>query len=62
MTVDLERLEIDCGNGPSIAFAVDAYRRRALLLGLDEIGAILADDADAIADFEARQRLATYAA
>ncbi len=58
VTVDLERLEIDCGNGPPIAFAVDAYRRRALLQGLDEIGAILADDADAIAAFEARQRLA----
>ena len=59
VTVDLERLQIECGNGPPIAFAVDAYRRRSLLLGLDEIGAILADDADDIAAFEASQKRAS---
>ncbi len=56
VTVDLERLQIECGNGPPIPFAVDPYRRRSLLQGLDEIGAILTDDADAIAAFEARQK------
>jgi len=42
---------------PEFGFEIDPYRRRALLLGLDEIGSILADDADDIARFEARQRV-----
>src|SRR5690606_911537 len=56
MVVDLEKQMIVLPNGPQIAFEIDPYRRRALLLGLDEIGAILADDAADIAKFEAEQR------
>lgn len=56
MVVDLEKQMIVLPNGPQIAFEIDPYRRRALLLGLDEIGAILADDAADIARFEAEQR------
>ena len=41
-----------------IAFAVEPHRKRALIEGLDEIGLILADDAPAIAAFEARHRAA----
>jgi 3-isopropylmalate/(R)-2-methylmalate dehydratase small subunit len=39
-----------------LSIASDPYKRRVLLLGLDEIGGILADDTDDIAAFEARQR------
>ena len=55
-TVDLEKQTIMLPNGPAISFDIDPYRRRALMLGLDEIGGILADDADEIAAFEARHR------
>lgn len=59
VTIDLEAQSIRLPNGPEFGFEIDPYRRRALLLGLDEIGSILADDADDIAAFEARQRRAT---
>jgi len=59
LTVDLESQTIRLPNGPDLAFDVDPYRRRALLLGLDEIGGILADDAPAIEAFEAAQRRET---
>lgn len=55
-TVDLDRRVIALPNGPDIGFDIDPYRRRALMLGLDEIGEILASDADDIAAFEARHR------
>jgi len=58
-TVDLDIQQIELPGEQPIAFAVDAYRRRALLLGLDEIGGILADDASDISAFEAKQRSAT---
>jgi 3-isopropylmalate/(R)-2-methylmalate dehydratase small subunit len=54
--VDLEAQTVLLPNGPAMPFEIDPYRRRALLLGLDEVGSILADDADDIAAFEARQR------
>jgi 3-isopropylmalate/(R)-2-methylmalate dehydratase small subunit len=54
--IDLEAQTILLPNGPAMPFEVDPYRRRALLLGLDEVGTILSDDADAIAAFEQRQR------
>jgi 3-isopropylmalate/(R)-2-methylmalate dehydratase small subunit len=57
LTIDLEAETIRLPNGPDFGFEIDPYRRRALLLGLDEIGSILADDADDIARFEARQRV-----
>ena len=56
ITVDLEAQQIRFQDGSVIDFAVDPHRKRTLLLGLDEIGLILADDADDIADFEAKQR------
>ena len=59
ITVDLESQTIRLPNGPAFDFDIDPYRRRALLLGLDEIGGILADDAPAIAAFEAAQRRET---
>ena len=43
--VDLEAQTVTLPDGPGLAFDIDPYRRRALLLGLDEIGGILADDA-----------------
>lgn len=59
VSVDLETQRIVLVDGTAIGFSIDSYRRRALLLGLDEIGAILADDAADIAAFEARQKAAT---
>jgi 3-isopropylmalate/(R)-2-methylmalate dehydratase small subunit len=56
ITVDLEAQALSLGAGEPIGFSVDPHRRRALLLGLDEIGAILADDLAEIRAFEARQR------
>lgn len=55
-TVDLERQTVMLPNGPAVHFDIDPYRKRALMLGLDEIGGILADDADDIAAFEAEHR------
>ncbi len=52
LTVDLTRQTIRFAMGDSVAFAVDPHRRRSLLLGLDEISVILAEDADDIARFE----------
>lgn len=59
VTIDLEAQTIWLPNGPAMRFDIDPYRRRALLLGLDEIGSILIDDAAAIAAFEATQRQTT---
>jgi 3-isopropylmalate/(R)-2-methylmalate dehydratase small subunit len=59
LMVDLEANIVRLPGCETIEFHVDAHRRRALLLGLDEIGAILADDVADIAVFESRQRLAT---
>jgi 3-isopropylmalate/(R)-2-methylmalate dehydratase small subunit len=56
LVVDLESQAISLSDGSTIAFEIDDYKRRSLLLGLDEIGSILADDADDIAAFEHRQR------
>lgn len=58
ITVDLDAQQICFEDGSVIHFEVDPHRKRTLLLGLDEIGLILADDADDIAAFEARQRAA----
>lgn len=58
VSVDLESQSIRLPDGSLIKFEIDPYRKRALMLGLDEIGGILADDASNIAAFEARQRLA----
>lgn len=55
-TIDLEHQTVMLPNGPALPFDIDPYRRRALMLGLDEIGGILADDADEIAAFETKHR------
>jgi 3-isopropylmalate/(R)-2-methylmalate dehydratase small subunit len=52
LEISLARQSIRLYNGQTFAFAVDPDRRRNLMLGRDEIGAILADDADDIAAFE----------
>ena len=56
LEVSLERQSIALPGGETIAFAVDPGRRRDLLLGRDEIEAILADDGDDIETFERRRR------
>jgi 3-isopropylmalate/(R)-2-methylmalate dehydratase small subunit len=56
LTVDLERQEIRLPEGRTIAFQIEAHRRQALLLGLDQIGEILAGDAADIEAFESRQK------
>jgi 3-isopropylmalate/(R)-2-methylmalate dehydratase small subunit len=56
LTVDLEAQIIRLSDEHSIAFQIDPHRRQALMLGLDQIGAILAHDAADIAAFEVRQR------
>jgi 3-isopropylmalate/(R)-2-methylmalate dehydratase small subunit len=56
LTVDLETQVIRLPGGQTITFDIDPHRRRALLLGLDQIGGIMADDAADIAAFESRQR------
>jgi len=56
LIVDLEAQIISLPAGPTIAFQIDPHRRQALVLGLDQIGGILIDDAGDIAAFESRQR------
>ncbi|MEQ1768262.1 MAG: 3-isopropylmalate dehydratase small subunit [Devosia sp.] len=56
LAIDLERQTIVLPNAAAIGFEIDAYKKRALLLGLDEIGTILADDLNEIAAFEAKRR------
>lgn len=56
LAIDLAAQCVRLDGGRTIPFAIDAYRKRALLLGLDDIGAVLADDSADIASFEARQR------
>ncbi|MEO0607874.1 MAG: 3-isopropylmalate dehydratase small subunit [Pseudomonadota bacterium] len=56
LTVDLETKLIKLSAGSDIAFDVPDQQRRALMLGQDEIGAILDEDADTIAAFEAQQK------
>jgi 3-isopropylmalate/(R)-2-methylmalate dehydratase small subunit len=57
-TVDLEAQTLVLPDRQTMRFDIDPYRRRMLLLGLDEIGGILADDAEDVARFEDRQRAA----
>jgi 3-isopropylmalate/(R)-2-methylmalate dehydratase small subunit len=58
LTVDLEAQEIRLPEGRAIPFQIEPHRRRALLLGLDQIGEILAGDAADIEAFESRQKSA----
>jgi 3-isopropylmalate/(R)-2-methylmalate dehydratase small subunit len=58
-TVDLAAETISVEDEFSQSFQIDAYRKQALLEGLDEIGAILASDMGDIGAFEQRQRQAS---
>jgi 3-isopropylmalate/(R)-2-methylmalate dehydratase small subunit len=49
--IDLERQALHCPDGTTIGFAINAWRKQALLQGLDDIGMTLAAVAD-IEDFE----------
>jgi 3-isopropylmalate/(R)-2-methylmalate dehydratase small subunit len=53
VAVDLEAQTVTCGD-LRYAFTIDAFERRRLLEGLDDIGLTLAHEA-AITDFEARR-------
>ena len=56
LTVDLEQQRLELPDGRSWAFEVDAFRRRCLLEGLDEIGLSL-ESAPQVRAFEKRRRL-----
>jgi 3-isopropylmalate/(R)-2-methylmalate dehydratase small subunit len=55
LTIDLERQEIQRPDGSRVPFEVDAFRRRCLLDGLDDIGLTL-QHGDHIDAYEARGR------
>ena len=55
MTVDLEAQVLTFPDGDVVPFTVDAGRRKALLLGQDEIAQTL-QDVDRIDAFEQRDR------
>lgn len=55
LTIDLEAQEIRGGDGASIGFDVDPFRKHCLLQGLDDIGLTL-QHVDEIRAYEARRR------
>ena len=55
LEVDLEQQELGRPDAPGIQFEVDAFRKRCLLSGLDDIGITL-EDAALISAFESRWR------
>lgn len=56
LVVDLEKMRVTLEDGSAYGFDLDDFRRSCLLNGLDEVGLTLKDHADAIADFEKRQK------
>lgn len=56
MTIDLEAQSIRLSSGREIRFDIEPNLKRLLLLGLDEVGMILAEEGDAIEAFEARRK------
>lgn len=52
VSVDIANGTIGLPGGMEIAFALSDHRKKALIAGLDELGAILANDMNAIADYE----------
>ena len=58
ITVDLPSQSVVLADGRIIGFDIEPHRKHSLLLGLDEIGAILAEDEPAITAFEDRHRMA----
>ncbi len=57
VSIDLEAQEIKGPDGKSIAFEIDAFRKRCLLEGLDDIGLTLQKAAN-IESYEAKAKLA----
>lgn len=57
LTVSLERQQVLQPDAPAVNFSIDAYRRRCLLDGVDDIDAVLAHG-QAIEAFEIRARMA----
>ncbi|MDD2465531.1 MAG: 3-isopropylmalate dehydratase small subunit [Desulfobulbus sp.] len=55
LTVDLEKATITTPSGEIICFAIEEYRRKRLLEGLDDIGLTLLN-ADAIRSYEATRK------
>ncbi|MCP5151541.1 MAG: 3-isopropylmalate dehydratase small subunit [Ectothiorhodospiraceae bacterium] len=55
ITIDLETQTVSVPDGPSYHFEVDAFRKRNLLEGLDDIGLTL-QHAEEIRGYEARRR------
>lgn len=55
ITVDLEACALTCGSMKT-PIEIDAHQREGLLLGRDETGSILADDAADISAFEVAQK------
>ena len=53
--VDVEAGTIQLPDGLEIPFKLSAHRKKALIAGLDELGAILANDMNAIAAYEGWQ-------
>lgn len=56
LTVDLHQQEVETPHGECFAFAVDPFRRRMLLEGLDEIGITLTEHSEAIHAYEQWRR------
>jgi 3-isopropylmalate/(R)-2-methylmalate dehydratase small subunit len=56
LTIDLEKLRVDDGQGFSATFAMDEFSRHCLLNGLDDIGLTLQHEA-AITAYEAKHPL-----
>jgi 3-isopropylmalate/(R)-2-methylmalate dehydratase small subunit len=48
LTVDLERQVVEDGQGLSVPFALDEFRRHCLLNGLDDIGLTLQHASDIV--------------
>ncbi len=63
LTVDLEAQELRLPDGSSIGFSIDAFARRMILAGTDELGYLLSLE-DRIAAYEAEHppRVITYPA
>jgi 3-isopropylmalate/(R)-2-methylmalate dehydratase small subunit len=53
LVIDLATMRIDGPAGWQASFALDAFARRCLMMGVDQLGYLLAQDA-AIASFESR--------
>jgi len=56
ITVDLERQQVHTAGGTLHPFAIDPFRKRCLLEGLDEVALTLAEHGNAIDVYEARQK------